>query len=123
MYNGKKTCNLRIIIVSQKTEVPGFDSPPWVYFLVPSTSPIKKSLKHVKYINNVLISRDCSFHLKTSRFMNSIQCYSNSNRKFLRDVLFIVRAGSDIIKADFMYIKRITFPTKMKTGMLLEELK
>ena len=41
----------------------------------------------------------------------------------LRDVLFIVRAGSDIIKADFMHIKRTTFPTKMKTGMLLGELK
>ena len=41
----------------------------------------------------------------------------------LRDVLFIVRAGSDIIKADFMHIKRTTFPTKMKTGILLEELK
>ena len=31
--------------------------------------------------------------------------------------------GSDIIKADFMHIKRTTFPTKMKTGILLEELK
>ena len=41
----------------------------------------------------------------------------------LRDALFIVRAGSDIIKTDFMDIKRTTFPTKMKTGMLLEELK
>ena len=41
----------------------------------------------------------------------------------LRDVLFIVRAGSDIIKADFMHIKRTTFPTKMKTGILPEELK
>ena len=41
----------------------------------------------------------------------------------LRDVLFIVRAGSDIIKADFMQIKRTTFPTKMKTGIVLEELK
>ena len=44
-------------------------------------------------------------------------------RKSLRDILFIVRAGSDIIKADFMHIKRTTFPTKMKTGILLEELK
>ena len=43
--------------------------------------------------------------------------------KQLRDVLFIVRAGSDIIKADFMHITRTTLPTKMKTGMLLEELK
>ena len=42
---------------------------------------------------------------------------------YLGDVLFIVRAGSDIIKADFMHIKRTTFPTKMKTGILLEELK
>ena len=37
--------------------------------------------------------------------------------------LFIVQAGSDIIKADLMHIKRTTFPTKMKTGILLEELK
>ena len=43
--------------------------------------------------------------------------------RHLRDVLFIVRAGSDIIKADFMHIKRTTFPAKMKTGILLEELK
>ena len=47
----------------------------------------------------------------------------NSVEDYLRDVLFIVRAGSDIIKADFMHIKRTTFPTKMKTGILLEELK
>ena len=48
---------------------------------------------------------------------------SKLNDRLLRDVLFIVREGSDIIKADFMHIKRTTFPTKMKTGILLEELK
>ena len=47
----------------------------------------------------------------------------NTPSKYLRDALFIVRAGGDIIKADFMHIKRTTFPTKMKTGILLEELK
>ena len=47
----------------------------------------------------------------------------SSSKSSLRDVLFIVRAGSDIIKADFMHIKRTTFSTKMKTGILLEELK
>ena len=41
----------------------------------------------------------------------------------LRGVLFIVRAGSDIIKADFMHTKRTNFPTKMKIGIHLEELK
>ena len=39
----------------------------------------------------------------------------------LRGVLFIVRAGNDIIKADFTHTKRTTFPTKMKTGMHIEE--
>ena len=41
----------------------------------------------------------------------------------LRGVLFIVRAGSDIIKTDFMHTKRTNFPTEMKTGIHLEELK
>ena len=41
----------------------------------------------------------------------------------LRGVLFIVRAGSDIIKADFMHTKGTNFPTKMKIGIHLEELK
>ena len=43
--------------------------------------------------------------------------------KILRGVLFIVRAGNDIIKEDLMHTKRTTFPTKMKTGIQLEELK
>ena len=42
---------------------------------------------------------------------------------YLRGVLFIVRAGSDIIKADFMHTKRTNFPTKMEIGIHLEELK
>ena len=46
-------------------------------------------------------------------------CY----RIHLRGVLFIVRAGSDIIKTDFMHTKRTNFPTKMKIGIHLEELK
>ena len=41
----------------------------------------------------------------------------------LRGVLFIVRAGNDIVKADFMHTKRTTFPTEMKVGMHLEKLK
>ena len=41
----------------------------------------------------------------------------------LRGVLFIVRAGSDIIKTDFMHTKRTNFLTKMKIGIHLEELK
>ena len=40
-----------------------------------------------------------------------------------RGVSFIVRAGNDIIKADFMHTKRTNFLTKMKIGMHLEELK
>ena len=43
--------------------------------------------------------------------------------KVLRDILFIVRAGNDIIKADFMHTIRTTFPTKTKIGIHLEELK
>ena len=41
----------------------------------------------------------------------------------LGGVLFIVRAGNDIIKADFVHNKRTTLPTKMKIGIHLEELK
>ena len=41
----------------------------------------------------------------------------------LRGVLFIVRAGNDIVKEDFMHTKRTTFPTKIKIGIYLEELK
>ena len=41
----------------------------------------------------------------------------------LRGVLFIVRAGNDIIKADFMHTKRTNLLTKMKIGIHLEELK
>ena len=41
----------------------------------------------------------------------------------LRGVLFIVRAGNDIVKADFMHTRRTTFPTKMKIGIYREELK
>ena len=40
-----------------------------------------------------------------------------------RGVLFIVRAGNDIIKADFVHTKRITLNTEMKIGIHLEELK
>ena len=43
--------------------------------------------------------------------------------RVLRGVLFIVRAGSGIIKTDFMHTKRTNFPTKMKIGIHLEELK
>ena len=41
----------------------------------------------------------------------------------LRGVLFIVRAGNDIIKAEFMHTKRTTLSTEMKIGINLEELK
>ena len=41
----------------------------------------------------------------------------------LRGVLFIVQAGNDIIKADFLHTKRTTLPTEMKIGIHLEELK
>ena len=41
--------------------------------------------------------------------------------EMLRCVLFIVQAGNDIIKADFVHIKRTTLPTKMKIGIHLEE--
>ena len=41
----------------------------------------------------------------------------------LRGVLFIVRAGGDMIKAEFMHTKRTNCLTKMKIGVHLEELK
>ena len=37
--------------------------------------------------------------------------------------LFIVRAGGDIIKAEFIHTKRTNCLTKMKIGIHLEELK
>ena len=49
----------------------------------------------------------------------SISCQAKAT--LLRDVLFIVRAGNNIIKADFMYVKRTTFPAKIKIGIHLEE--
>ena len=68
--------------------------------------------------------------LESTRYV-AVRCFCDDRKsaftsfieKCLRDVLFIVRVGSGIIKADFMHIKRTTFPTKMKTGILLEELK
>ena len=53
----------------------------------------------------------------------SLSCHSTMNLDQLRGVLFAARAGNDLIKADFMYTKRTTFPTKMKIGIHLEELK
>ena len=45
-------------------------------------------------------------------------------QKNLRGILFIVRAGNDmLIKADFMDTKRNNFLTKKKIGIHLEELK
>ena len=38
----------------------------------------------------------------------------------IKGVLFIVRAGNDIIKADFVHTKRTTPSTKMKIGIHLE---
>ena len=35
----------------------------------------------------------------------------------------VVRAGSNIIKADFMHTKRTTLPTKIEIDIHLEELK
>ena len=43
--------------------------------------------------------------------------------KLLRGVLFIVRAGGNIIKEEFMHTKRTNCLTKMKIGIHLEELK
>ena len=44
-------------------------------------------------------------------------------RKLQTITLFLVRAGYDIIKADFMHTKRTVFLTKMKIGIHFEELK
>ena len=41
----------------------------------------------------------------------------------LRGVLFIVRAGGNIIKAEFMHTKTTNCLTKLKIGIHLEELK
>ena len=41
----------------------------------------------------------------------------------LRGMLFIVWAGNDIINADFVPSKITIFPTKIKSGIHLEELK
>ena len=43
--------------------------------------------------------------------------------KDLSYVLFVVRAGNDIMKGDFIHTKRTTFSAKMKVGICLEELK
>ena len=43
-----------------------------------------------------------------------------SKQTFFRGVLFIVRAGNDVIKSDFMHTKRKTFPTKMKIAYILK---
>ena len=45
------------------------------------------------------------------------------NMSILRGVLFIVRAGGDIINAEFIHTKRTNSLTKMKIGIDLEELK
>ena len=84
-----------------------------------------------------LVPQILAIHLTSSLFQNLSKCNSiqiqSINRslvfrgsilkKSLRGVLFIVRAGSDIIKTDFMHTKRTNFPTKMKIGIHLEELK
>ena len=62
------------------------------------------------------------------RFMNYTiprlsSTYALATIKRLRGVLFIVRAGGDIIKEEFMYTKRTNCLTKMKIGIHLEELK
>ena len=49
--------------------------------------------------------------------------YQGLTGKHLRGVLFIVRAGGDIIKAEFMHAKRTNCLTKMKIGIDLEKLK
>ena len=41
----------------------------------------------------------------------------------IKRCLFIVRAGNDIIKADFMHSKRSNVLTETKIGIHLEELK
>ena len=46
-----------------------------------------------------------------------------SSQEVLRGVLFIVRAGGDIYKAEFMHTKRTNCLTKMKIGINLVKLK
>ena len=48
---------------------------------------------------------------------------SDKFKWLLRGVLFIVRAGGDIIKTEFMHTKRTNCLTKMKIGIYLEEVK
>ena len=69
-------------------------------------------------------------HKKQSDYSENLQSLSSVTAGLtvgavhsLRAVLFIVRVGNDIVKADFMHTKRTTFPTKMKIGIHLEELK
>ena len=45
------------------------------------------------------------------------------NGEDLRGVLFIVRAGNDIIKSHFIHAKRTSFPAKIIIGIHVEELK
>ena len=56
------------------------------------------------------------------------QVYQNQSQPFsvsyiLRGILFIVRVGNEINKADLMHTKRTTFPTEKKIGIHLEEQK
>ena len=55
--------------------------------------------------------------------LEKYQIYNLQADKQLRGVLFIVRAGGDIIKAEFMHTKKTNCLTKMKIGIHLEELK
>ena len=64
----------------------------------------------------------CFIIYRTNAANNGAACRNTSQVFKLRGVLFIVRAGSDIIKVDFMHTKRTTFPTKMKIGIHLEKL-
>ena len=43
--------------------------------------------------------------------------------ELLRGVLFIARAGNEIIKLDFIHTKRTSFPTKIENGIHLEQVK
>ena len=44
----------------------------------------------------------------------------NQNKRYFWGVLFIVRAGNDIIKADFMHTKKTTFLLKWKLAYILK---
>ena len=59
--------------------------------------------------------------LRCHRLMKTM--FTTSCANDLRGVLFIVRAGDDIIKAEFIHTKRTNCLTKMKIGIHLEELK